>query len=173
MESHPPIGTPANVSAEMPFWLQSATNLNNTLRSLKTTAVASGRYYSGGTAPSDIGNNATARGITYVDGDLTLNGSGGGILVVNGKLTLQGAYNFNGLIIVTGASGVKRSGGGGGILQGNMVVAPYNPANPAAGFLSPKYDFSGGGSSNIRYNSSSVANGMVAVSNFVLAVAEK
>jgi hypothetical protein len=31
------VGTPANVSMEMPFWLESATNLNSTLQSLKTT----------------------------------------------------------------------------------------------------------------------------------------
>lgn len=167
------VGTPANVNSEMPFWLQSPTNLNSTLQSLKLTAVASGRYFANGVTPSNVGDNATARGITYVDGDLTLAGSGGGILVVTGKLTLHGNFNFNGLIIVTGADGVDRRGGGNGTLQGNIVVAPYNPANLSAGFLPPKYDLSGGGNSGVIYNSSSVANGMVAVSNFVLGVAEK
>ena len=167
------VGTPANVTSEMPFWLQSTTNLNSTLQSLKTTAIASGRYFANGTTPSNVGDNATARGITFVDGDLELGGSGGGILVVTGKLTLIGNFNFNGLIIVTGADGVDRRGGGNGTLQGNVVLAPYNPANLQAGFLAPKYDLSGGGNSGVVYNSSSVANGMVAVSNFVLAVAEK
>ena len=169
----PPVGTPANVNVEMPFWLQSAANLNNTLQSLKTTAVASGRYYASGVTPPDIGNSATAKGITYVDGDLVLTGDGGGILVVSGKLTLRGAFNFNGLIVVTGANGVDRRSGGNGTLQGNLVVAPYNQANLSAGFLSPVYNLAGGGSSIITYNSSSVANGMIAVSSFVLAVAEK
>jgi hypothetical protein len=167
------IGTPANVSQEMPFWLESPTNLNSTLQSLKLTAIASGRYFASGTTPSNVGDNATARGITFIDGDFTLNGSGGGILVVTGKLTLHGNFSFNGLIIVTGDNGVDRRGGGNGTIQGNVVVAPYNPSNLSAGFLSPKYDLSGGGNSGVVYNSSSVANGMVAVSNFVLAVAEK
>jgi hypothetical protein len=167
------IGTPANVSQEMPFWLESPTNLDSTLQSLKLTAIASGRYFASGTTPSNVGDNATARGITFVDGDFTLNGSGGGILVVTGKLTLHGNFSFNGLIIVTGDNGVDRRGGGNGTIQGNVIVAPYNPSNLSAGFLSPKYDLSGGGDSGVVYNSSSVANGMVAVSNFVLAVAEK
>ncbi len=166
-------GPPANVAAEIPFWLESATNLNMTIESLKTVAKASGRYFPSGQAPSNWGNNANATGITFVDGDASFSGSGGGILIVTGKLTLRGGVDFNGLIIVTGAAGLDRKGGGNGILQGNTVIAPYNPNNLAAGFLAPKYDISGGGTSEIIYNSSSVANGMTAVSNFVLGVAEK
>ena len=86
---------------------------------------------------------------------------------------IHGNFSFNGLIIVTGAAGVDRRGGGNGTLQGNIVVAPYDLANLSAGFLPPLYDLSGGGNSGVVYNSSSVANGMVAVSNFVLGVAEK
>jgi hypothetical protein len=166
-------GPPANVDAEMPFWLQSPTNLNSTIQSLKSVARASGRYYASGDSPSSWGNNANATGITFVDGDASFSGSGGGILIVTGKLTLRGGVDFNGLIIVTGEGGLDRRGGGNGLLRGNTVIAPYNPNNLNAGFLGPKYDISGGGTSEIRYDSSSVANGMTAVSNFVLAVAEK
>jgi hypothetical protein len=168
-------GTSANVDAEMPFWLQNPANLNGTVESLKLTAEKSGTYYSAGQTPTVVGDNATARGLTFVDGDLTLTPQmgGGGILVVTGKLTLHGNFNFNGLILVTGAGGIERSGGGTGTLQGNIIVAPYNKSDLDAGFLPPKYDLSGGGNSGVIYNSSSVANGMVAVSNFVLAVAEK
>ncbi len=168
-------GTSANVDSEMPFWLQNPTNLHSTVESLKLTAVKSGTYYSSGQTPTVVGDNATARGLTFVDGDLELTPTmgGGGILVVTGKLTLKGNFNFNGLILVTGADGIQRSGGGTGTLQGNIIVAPYNKNNLDAGFLAPKYDLSGGGNSGVIYNSSSVANGMVAVSNFVLAVAEK
>ena len=102
-------------------------------------------------------------------------------MVVTGKLTLHGNFSFNGLIIVTGRNGVDRAGGGTGTIQGNIVVAPYvgcriedgiDP-DPTATFLSPQYDLSGGGDSTVVYNSKSVANGMVAVSNFVLGVMEK
>jgi hypothetical protein len=166
-------GPPANIAAELPFWLESPTNLNMTIESLKSVAKSSGRYYASGNSPSNWGNNANATGITFVDGDATFSGSGGGILIVTGKLTLHGGVDFNGLIIVTGEGGLDRRGGGNGILQGNTVIAPYKPSNLAAGFLAPKYDISGGGTSDIVYNSSSVANGMTAVSNFVLGVAEK
>lgn len=167
------VGVPANVSVEMPDWLKTAQNLDDVIQALRDVAEASGRYYANGQTPPNFGNNANATGITFVDGNASLSGNGGGILVCTGKLTLNGGFDFNGLIIVTGAGGVDRQGGGNGLLQGNVIIAPYNPANVAAGFLAPKYDISGGGTSEIRYNSSSVANGMTAVSNFVIGVAEK
>jgi hypothetical protein len=168
-------GTSANVDSEMPYWLQSPSNLHGTVTSLKSTAETSGTYYTAGQVPTTVGDNATARGLTFVNGDLVLTPEmgGGGILVVTGTLTLHGNFNFNGLILVTGTGGIKRTGGGTGTLQGNIIIAPYDKNNLDSGFLPPKYDLSGGGNSGVIYNSSSVANGMVAVSNFVLAVAEK
>lgn len=147
-------------------------NLDATINNLRTVAKASGRYYASGTTPPDFGSiNGT--GITFVDGNVSLSGSGGGILVSTGKLTLNGNVNFKGLIIITGTGGLDRQGGGNGSLAGNTVIAPYNPSNLATGFLGPKYDISGGGTSSLDYNSNSVANGLVAISNFVLGVAEK
>ncbi len=188
------VGTPADVSKEMPDWLKNPLTLETAVQSLYSVAKSSGGYYGPGSSPSSFGNNATAKGITFVDHDVSFGGSGGGILVVTGKLTLNGNFSFNGLIIVTGAGGVERSGGGNGTLQGNIVVAPYEHSKviktAASGttaavfedkstvtatstFLSPQYDLSGGGNSTIVYNSSSVANGLTAVSNFALGVAEK
>lgn len=169
------IGTPSNVAGELPFWLQSTKNLDDTIKSLRNVAESSGRVFPNSlySSPPNFGNNANASGITFVDGDVSLSGAGGGILVCTGKLTLNGGVDFKGLIIVTGAGGIDRKGGGNGLLQGNTVIAPYNPGNLAAGFLGPKYDISGGGTSEMRYNSSSIANGLTAVSNFVLGVAEK
>ncbi|MDQ3801998.1 MAG: hypothetical protein M3384_21445 [Acidobacteriota bacterium] len=166
-------GFPANVTEEMPFWLQSAKNLNDTIESLKVVAKASGTYYAAGQTPTNFGDNANAKGITFVDGDVSLSGAGGGLLVCTGKLTLHGDFDFNGLIIVTGAQGVRRSGTGGGEITGNMVVAPYDKNNINGGFIPPQFDTRGGGNSQMRYNSSAVANGMIAVSNFVQGVAEK
>jgi hypothetical protein len=179
--THPPpnkfngsvIGTPSNVADEMPPWLQSPANLDATLQNLKEVADASGRYFGPGVVPTSYGDNANATGITYVDGNLTFSGSGGGILVVTGNLVFSGGFSFNGLIIVTGSGGVSRTGGGSGILQGNMIVAPYNPAALAGDFLAPKYDISGGGDSDVIYNSNNVDNGLTALSNFVKGVAEK
>jgi hypothetical protein len=60
-----------------------------------------------------------------------------------------------------------------------MVVAPYNAsgitcvANNVTCFLAPRYDISGGGSSEIVYNSNNVALGLGSLTNFVKGVAEK
>lgn len=169
------VGTPSNVADEVPFWLQSPENLDATLQNLKNVALASGRYFPpGAEPPTTYGDNATATGITYVDGDVDMSRkSGGGILVVTGSLIMNGNISFNGLIIVTGAGGIVRDGGGNGMLQGNIVVAPYKPNNLADGFLPPKYDINGGGDSDIVYNSDSGDKVLGALSNFVKGVAEK
>lgn len=135
-------------------------------------AISSNGYYTAGQTPAKFGDVSNATGITFIDGDVSLSKSGG-ILVCTGTLTYNGGVDFNGLMMVTGAGRFYRSGGGNGTIQGNAVVAPYNPQNLAAGFLSPKYGISGGGTSDIKYNSSSVGNGLVAVSNFAIGVAEK
>ncbi|REJ79044.1 MAG: hypothetical protein DWQ47_06275 [Acidobacteria bacterium] len=166
-------GLPANVNDELPAWLRSTYNLDSVVRALREAAQLAGRYFPSGTNPGHFGNGATGTGITFCDGDCQLSGSGGGILISTGKLTLKGNFTFNGMIIVTGPDGLLRNGGGNGTLQGNAVVAPYDPNNLAAGFMSPKYAITGGGNSTMVYNSSSLNNGLVAVSNFVLGVAEK
>ena len=169
-------GTASNVQDELPFWLQSPTNLDATLSMLKNVAQGSGRYFKAGdTMPAngDYGDNAKATGITYIDTDLVFSQTGGGILIVTGTLTFKGGFNFNGLIIVTGQGGIKRTGGGQGRLQGNMIVAPYMPNDLLSGFLAPYYNIDGGGGSEIVYNSNNVANGLGALSNFAKGVIER
>lgn len=175
------IGTPSDVSGEVPDYLSNPAALDVAVRSLATVAQSSGRFFPSGTNPSTFGDNTTGLGITFCDGNCVFTGNGGGIMVVTGKLTLHGNFSFNGLIIVTGQDGVDRTGGGNGTIQGNIIVAPYtgsriedgiNPASSAT-FLSPQYDLSGGGNSTVVYNSNTVAGGLVAVSNFVLGVVEK
>ncbi|MDQ3322794.1 MAG: hypothetical protein M3525_10270 [Acidobacteriota bacterium] len=190
---------PADVNLDMPGWLSNTFELDNAIQLLKKRAETSKSYYANGVEPLNFGNS-NGTGITFCDGDCVLNGNkhgaGGGILVVTGQLIFKGDINFNGLIIVTGAGGLDRSGGSGGTLQGNTVIAPYDktqiknyktqlaeyyannpsatvPPSPPPDFLSPKYDISGGGGSTLRYNSSSVDNGLNAVSNLVLGVVEK
>ena len=180
------IGVPSNIAEELPFWLQSPQNLDITLKQLKATAQASGRYYAPASIlPSYGGGNYgdwdNATGITYIDRDLELADKGGGILVVTGNLTLRGSFDFKGLIIVTGAGGVLRPGGGNGRLEGNMVVAPYDllalssctQSDKTKCFLAPRYDISGAGDSDVLYNSNNVNNGLGALTNFVKGVAEK
>jgi hypothetical protein len=175
------IGSPSDVSPEVPDWLSSPTALDMTMKGLANVAQSSGGFYASGVQPSSWGNNSNATGITFCDGSCTFSGNGGGILVVTGTLTFSGSFNFNGMIIVTGTGGVTRNGGGNGTIQGNIVVAPYvgsgiqDGVDPAltATFLSPQYDLSGGGNSTVMYNSKTLASGLLAVSNYVLGVAEK
>jgi hypothetical protein len=167
------IGTPENITPELPTWLQSPLNLDLAIRALRSVARSSGGYYTTATLPKKFGNLTSSKGITFLEGNGKLSGDGGGILVCTGTLELQGPVNFNGLVIVTGAGGLLRSGTGNSVMQGNVVIAPYTATNLAAGFGAPKYDLSGGGSSSLIYNSSTVFNGMLAVSNFVLGVGEK
>jgi hypothetical protein len=181
-------GTPSNVNGEVPQWLSSPAELDKTIHTLYETARNSydptnstGRVFTN-TNPTTWGDPATGTGITFCDGNCTLGPiAGGGILIVTGQLTLHGNFEWHGLIIVTGPDGILRTGGGGGLIQGNIVVAPYvnnsvaGNTNPptGAGFLAPKWDTQGGGSSEIRYNSDNQNSGLGALSNNVLGVVEK
>ena len=190
--THPPpnkfggkvFGPVTNIKDELPPWLQSPRKLDAALQQLKASAIASGKYYGPGVPPppyggGNYGDYDTATGITYIDGNLEFAQDGGGILIVTGGLVFKGGFRFNGLVLVSGAAGISRTGGGSGSLQGNMVVAPYNTAgimclaNNTTCFLAPRYDISGGGSSEIIYNSNNVGNGLGAITNFVKGVSEK
>lgn len=183
-------GSPSDVSTELPFWLRTPQKLDTEIHNMANQARSYGRYFPSGVTPTSFGDVATGSGITFADGDVTLSGDGGGILVVTGTLTLHGAFTFKGLIIVTGRGGVRRTGGGGGqnsgYIVGNVVVAPYQNAHlvdrivdgvaiddPPGIFLAPRYDISGGGASNLQFNSAALQGSLVAISNFVLGVMEK
>jgi hypothetical protein len=183
-------GTPSNIADELPSWLQNPRNLDNTLQLLRGAADSSGtlvkygdpRPASGG---GRYGDFTSATGLTYVEGDLEFSQDGGGLLIVTGTLTFKGGFRFNGLILVAGPGGIQRTGGGSGYLQGNMIVAPYDDwskttcmsngaiINKLNCFYAPRYDISGGGSSDLQYNSNTIKNGLEALTNFVKGVAEK
>jgi hypothetical protein len=175
------IGVPSDISPEIPDWLASPLALDLTVKSLATVAQSSGTFYTNGQQPPSFGNSVTGQGITFCDGDCRLDGRGGGILIVTGALTVHGGFTFNGLIIITGPGGMLRSGGGGGTVQGNVVIAPYVGSRIQDGidptltstFLAPQYDLSGGGNSTLVYNSTVTTASLAAVSNFVLGVVEK
>jgi len=198
-------GTVENILDEMPAWLQTPANLHEKVLLLREEAEASGSYWLGNQNGVPVGDYVTGTGITFIDGDLDISPSqlGGGILVVNGRITNNGGYSFKGLILVIGAGGMQRGGGGSATLEGNMVIAPYMsagrrirtaltspvelslacsgdpltvPQTPTLTnncFYSPKYAISGGGGSDIMYNSQSVMNGLSGLGNFVKGVAEK
>jgi len=185
-------GNVENVADELPQWLQNPANLNETVKLLKEAADSSGSYWGPSSSPPNsgvYGNWSTATGITFVDRDLEISQDGGGILIVTGTLRFKGTFRFNGLVLITGKNGkYERSGGGGqqGILAGSMIVAPYDPVwsvetcmkdstitNKLNCYLSPSYSISGGGSSDLMFNSQNVTNGLGGLGNFVKGVAEK
>ncbi|HUR99949.1 MAG TPA: hypothetical protein VMZ26_17930 [Pyrinomonadaceae bacterium] len=173
------IGEPSDITTDTPPWLSTPANLDEYVQMQAASAYPQDRYFANGVQPPNFGNpNGT--GLTICDGDCTLTGDGGGILIVTGKLTLHGRFSFKGIIIVTGQAGVDRRGAGNGVIEGNMIIAPYvnsriqPESNPVGiGFLAPQYDLSGGGASTIQYNSTALNSALQAVSNFVQGVVEK
>ena len=188
IQSHPPSGNPAQMQpppalldpAQMPSWETSPQALDALVDQLRVSAQNSGRYFvqpsSNLTNPGDWTNGT---GITFCEGSCKVSGDGGGILVVTGQLTNVGGFNFKGLILVTGAGGWLRNGGGNGQVIGNIVIAPYNqlpyvPENLSATFLPPIYQITGGGSSDVIYGDVAASfDNTSAISDFMAGVAEK
>jgi hypothetical protein len=135
---------------------------------MMAAAVREGRYFSTGQAAIDsaggLGASSPDGLLTFVDGDLVLSAphggetvSGQGTLIVTGTLTLDGNFNFNGVIMVLGAGRVLRSGGGSGNIYGAMFLAKFAPTGADTDlFQAWTFDVSGGGNSNIQYNSQEV-----------------
>lgn len=173
-----------DIITDGPDWLSSAPELNNYLYGpdgLKARAQQSGKYIpdTNGAGVTDldnympVGNFDDGSGLTFCEGSCSVGPrSGGGILVVTGNFDYNGNFNFRGTIIVVG--NMHRDGGGSGVILGSVIIAPYNLANPSAGFLSPNFTTTGGGSSDIIYNGAATAfDGTSAVTDLMIGVAEK
>jgi hypothetical protein len=113
------------------------------------------------------GNNvggSSATSVTVVNANLTLTGAshGYGILLVTGTLTMSGDYSWDGIILVIGKGEFIGSGGGGGQVNGAVVVAKIGNSSyinsPTDGNLlaslgSPTINMSGGGGNGLQYDS--------------------
>jgi len=172
------------IVTDVPDWMATPQNLDTLISQLRQTAINSGRYLDNPTSnltsigDYDIDGNPTGTGITFCEGDCTAGVDGGGILVVTGQLTNVGDFDFKGLIIVTGAGGWLRNGGGQGTLEGNIIISPYTSADLSSNTfsLSPRYEVTGGGTSDITYGTvdfDTTFNGTKSISNFMLGVSEK
>ncbi len=155
------------VSGNTPSFLQSVQNTRLFLygsEGIMNSAINQGRYFTTAAAATSstagLGASNSDGVLTFVDGDLTLgpgNPSGQGTLIVTGTLTLNGNFNWNGVIMVLGAGRVYRSGGGHGNIYGAMFIAKFNKTGASTDvFQAPTFDTSGGGTSNIQYNSTAV-----------------
>jgi hypothetical protein len=94
--------------------------------------------------------------ITYINGDATV-GGGAGVLVVTGTLTFNGNTNFDGIIMVIGQGVLNVHGGGGGQINGEVLIANTNSRTAPFGQLAtlgpPTLNWTGGGSNFLQYNS--------------------
>jgi hypothetical protein len=172
---------PPDYITDVPDWQSSPQAMDNFIRQYRFQAQNSGTYYgsvggttSFGNSSPPIGNFTTGKGVTFCEGTCNVGPiNGGGILIVTGTFNYNGNFSFNGLIVVTGPGGMNRTGGGGGQIVGNVVIAPYNPSDLSA-FLPPHFTTNGGGNSDILFGGTSSAfNGTQAVTNLMLGVAEK
>ena len=89
-------------------------------------------------------------------GDLTLSGNntGYGVLVVTGTLTFAGNFTWNGIVLVIGEGDIEFSGGGGGTINGSVLIAKTRDGsgNLLSELGSPTLDWSGGGGNGIYYD---------------------
>lgn len=115
--------------------------------------------------------------IIVVRGDATIP-AGHGIVIVTGTATITGGTDWQGALLVIGKGRLIKSGGGSGNTQGGVMVAntecATNNAAGCAGTLNtgptsgggtgglpgpPYFEFNGGGSSLIQFNSCALNNG--------------
>lgn len=181
--SHPPgpgqgsmsqMQPPPALITDIPSWQQSPAALEEKVQEYREEAQGRGTYYSGGGDLPFAPGFSDGTGVTFCEGNCKVTADGGGVLVVTGQLTNVGDFDFRGLIIVTGSGGWLRNGGGSGEIRGSIVIAPYDPTNLAAGFLPPRYQVTGGGSSDVIYTELDTAyDGTGAATDFVQGVAEK
>jgi hypothetical protein len=161
----------------LPDWLQTTegpTGARAFLNTMQAVARSMGRYYT--TFSGSSGSTASPT-FTFVNGNCTLDG-GAGLLIVTGDLILNGNPNFNGVILVLGGGTVNRNGGGNGNILGSIYVASFARSWPASengqphNFRAPVFNTSGGGTSNLRYDSVWVQSAKDALGDIVRDVRE-
>jgi hypothetical protein len=150
-------------TVERPNFLDTPDKARAYLNSLQAQAESINRYFkptSGSAVTVDDAVDSSA--FTFVDGDCTLLG-GSGFLVVTGTLTMRGNTNFRGVILVMGTGVLVRNGGGNGEILGGITIARFDRS--AGGFLAPTFTTSGGGNSNVQYDSQSLNQALRSGSN--------
>ncbi len=145
----PPAGTP---TAETPWFLKTTPAARSFLKQAKDLAQLNNRVF--GSVTKFTAGTTNDPQTTYVDGDCELEG-GAGLLIITGKLTLKGGPNFDGIILVLGTGEVDKNGGGNGEFHGAMMIAKFD-INGTGGFLAPKFEVSGGGGSDLLYDSKAI-----------------
>lgn len=149
----------------LPEYLQTADNARAFVAEQRLNAQDEGRYFSSFTGTA---GSSAAPLFTFVDGDCNLDG-GAGLLIITGTLTLNGNPSFDGLILVMGAGTVNRAGAGNGTYSGAMAVARFNQTG---GFLAPRFDTDGAGTSTMQYDSNALRRALNTSSPRVMGIHE-
>jgi hypothetical protein len=158
-----PPGSSTSVAPSVSNTGPSATPPANTMGTLATvsglqnlvSAVTSlaDQVIPAGSSPTSIGTASTPL-VTVVQGDVSLAAVHGyGILLVEGNLTFSGSTSWDGVILVIGNGHLTVSGGGGGQINGGVLVANINTGVVGNIPGAPVVDWSGGGGNGIYYNS--------------------
>ncbi len=150
-------------ATDLPAWLRTADAARRFLADTKLSAQetqtpgapAEDRYFTSSPAKDNFGTDAGPL-LTFVDGDCDFQGNGAGLLIVTGDMTFNGGAIYNGVVIMLGKGKLIRKGGGGGGIYGAIVMGVLDN-NPGSKFLArPIIDSSGGGNSDIKFNSVNV-----------------
>ncbi|OLE55553.1 MAG: hypothetical protein AUG51_02425 [Acidobacteria bacterium 13_1_20CM_3_53_8] len=149
-----------------PWFLQTADNARLFLSMAQTLAQKKGKVLS---SLDGYAGSTSSPQITFVNGNCNLDG-GAGLLIVTGTLTMKGGPSFDGVILVLGAGKVIRNGGGDGNIHGAMMIAKFNSTGD---FLAPSFDVSGGGGSDLQYDSHAIELARISLGHPVLGIVER
>jgi hypothetical protein len=141
-------------TVERPNFLDNADKARAYLNGLQAKAESIKRYFNSGTT---IDDPLDSPNFTFVDGDCTL-AKGAGFLVVTGTLTMRGNTDFKGIVLVLGTGVLIRNGGGNGEILGGITIARFG--RTSGGFLAPTFHTSGGGNSDVQYDSQAILKGI-------------
>lgn len=145
----------------LPSFLQSASAARSFLTEMRATASSAGRLFSTkeqADAAGGLGTPTFPR-FTFIDNyggapvALGPNHQGSGLLIVTGELDTQGSTDFQGIILVLGRGKLDRDGAGNGLLRGAIVVANFDPNGTEEDLGPPDFSVSGGGNSDLAFDS--------------------
>ncbi|HEY5884146.1 MAG TPA: hypothetical protein VIT88_05630 [Pyrinomonadaceae bacterium] len=157
-----PLGSEGVNDDNTPSFVKDGDAAREFLAEMRQFAEESNRLFPDKDAADDAGGLGTPTNprFTFIDnydGDpvsLGPNHQGSGLLIVTGELITLGTTDFQGLILVLGRGKMDRNGGGEGVLQGAILVAPFDPnGEPGDPIGSPWFKVDGGGNSTIAYDS--------------------
>jgi hypothetical protein len=154
--------------------------LNALLNQMRLEAQNNGTYYNNmagctqncglptsyGQVP---GSSTGSPQLTFVDGNDASITDGSGILVVTGDATASGLFHWNGMILVIGTGNLTVNGGGGGQINGGLLVAKMQydaNHNLQLGLGTVDFTWNGGGTNFVQWDSCWASNPLSVTNHF-------